>query len=114
MPHIIGKYKGKLIERCCSQGKWTFSDMRSSGGGSCFHSGYSFNWDYLDVNKLKEIRDESIINEAEEQLRLEPQYKKELEEIINNLDQEELQKIREDFKGSNYEKAINEFYKRTT
>ena len=66
---IIGKYKGKLIERCCPQGKWHFTDIRYSGAMYCKHHAYSGYWDDFNgyIDELPEVTNKDIIREAKEQ-----------------------------------------------
>jgi hypothetical protein len=42
---IAGKYKNKLIQRCCPEGKWKFVPLSNSGMVSCEHTGYICCWD---------------------------------------------------------------------
>jgi hypothetical protein len=70
---IAGKYKGyHIIARCCSEGEWFITQpMNGSGACHCNHTGYTEFYDFLEVNKLKEVTDEKII----EQVKASPSYK---------------------------------------
>lgn len=69
---IAGKYgEYSIIMRCCSKGKWYITTpMRGSGCSSCNHldengkGGYTTYYDYLEVDKLNEVTDPKIIEEA--------------------------------------------------
>jgi hypothetical protein len=64
---IKGLYKGEVVARCCSKGKWhTIWTSRGSGSMNCKHTGFHTDFDYLDVSKLKEITNKKIIKEIEE------------------------------------------------
>jgi len=64
---IKGTYKGEVIARCCSKEKWhKIYVNRGSGSIYCEHQDVDTNFDYLDMNKLKEIKDKKIIKEIEE------------------------------------------------
>ena len=64
---IAGKYKDRfIIMRCCDEGEWYISfPIRGSGALSCKHDGSQTFYDYLDVDKLKEVTDEKILKEVE-------------------------------------------------
>lgn len=65
---IKGTYKGKLVERCCEEGEWTLTEIRSSGCSYCKHTGYTTFWDDFGgyYKTLPEITDEKIIKLLEE------------------------------------------------
>jgi len=68
---IAGKYKNRLITRCCLAGKYHFNKQIGMHlGDHCYHTGYSCHSNGCDMSTIKEITDDSIINEATEQERL--------------------------------------------
>jgi hypothetical protein len=81
---IAGKYKNKILCRCCSLGKWNFGEnVGHSFTVICKHIGYSTHTNGIDINKLNEVTDNNIINQA-----FEEKYKE--EERVRNVIKEHL------------------------
>jgi hypothetical protein len=69
---IAGRYgEYSIIIRCCPKGKWHITTpTRGSGCIGCDHldengkGGYVTYYDYLNISKLKYVKDKNIIKEA--------------------------------------------------
>ena len=106
---IAGKYKGRLITRCCLAGKYHFNQqIGMSLGDHCFHSGYSCHTNGCDMNKIREITDEAIINEAIEEERLINEGSEKFPEMVRTFTKEDWKNYNEEQDRKREEKTKKE------